>query len=250
MRALELRIYWTVAAGLLVLRVIVGAADFGGIFIQVALSGFGMKALSLALEKYGQTARPLIRYVLLPLAFFALALNVFFAPQVVFPFAAALALLGVAIPLWGEDRKAYAIVVLALSLPVVAWCAYGVRHITQVVGLRRLDPADVAYIHLAARDGTFAVSLRDPAAIASVCAALRDLKPYSPNNDRTWQKTPWDADIVFRSGARRKLTLAIGTRFDPETMWVEMGTNVYHSKKLFRALEAGKVLVPVARTSP
>jgi hypothetical protein len=250
MRTPELRIYWIVAAVLLVLRVIVGAGDFGGIFIQVALSGFGIKALELALEKFGQTARPLIRYVLLPLAFFALALNLFFDPQVVFPFVAAIVLLGVSIPLWVEDRRAYAIVVVVLSLPVVVWCAYGVRHIAQVVQLRTLDPADVASIHLAARNGAFAVSLNDRAAIASICAALRDLKPYSPNHDRRTEQVPWDADIVFRNGARRKLMLMPGTRADPETMWVELGAAVYHSKTLFRVLEAVKVQVPVARTSP
>lgn len=250
MRAPELRVYWIVAAALLVLRVVVGAGDFGGIFIQVALSGFGLKALSLALEKYGETARPLIRYVLLPLAFFALALNLFFAPQVVFPFVAAIALLGVGIPLWVEDKKAYAIVVVVLSLPIVAWCAYGVRHIAQVVQLRTLDPADVAYIRLAARNGAFAMSLNDRAAIASICGAFRDLKPYSPNHERTTQKVPWDADIVFRNGSRRKLVLMAGTRADPETVWVEMGAPSYHSKTLYRVLEAVKVQVPVARTSP
>jgi hypothetical protein len=250
MQTPELRIYWIVAAVLLVLRVIVGAGDFGGIFIQVALSGFGMKALQLALEKYGQASRPLIRYVLLPLAFFALALNLFFAPQVVFPFVAVIALLGVGLPLWVEDRRAYAIVVVVLSLPVVAWCAYGVRHIAQVVQLRTLDPADVAYVRLAARDGAFAVSLNDRAAIASICAALRDLEPYSPNHERRSAKMPWDADIVFRNGSRRKLVLIAGTRADPETVWIELGAPSYHSKTLYHVLEAVKVQVPVARTSP
>jgi hypothetical protein len=250
MRDLEIRVFWFVAAVLLVLRVIVGAGDFGGIFMQVTLSAAGVKLLPLALKKYGEKARPLIRFVLLPLAFFALALNLFFAPQVVFPFVAAIALLGVGIPLWVEDKTAYAIVVVVLSLPVLAWCAYGVRHIAQVVQLRTLDPADVAYIRLAANNGAFAVALNDRAAIASICAALRDLKPYSPNHERRSQKMPWDAEIVFRNGGRRKLVLIAGTRADPETVWIEMGAPSYHSKTLYRVLEAVKVQVPVARTAP
>lgn len=234
---MERRIFIVAGALLLALRFAVGARDPMGYVLHVYLYVTGVRLLPRA-EKYGEAVRPLLRYALLPLAIFVLALNVFFAPQVMLPFVAAITLIALAIPVWVADRTTFTVLVVTLSLPLILWCGYGAKHAMEIIEFRTLDAADVEAIRFRP-DGhdKSELVLRDRARIEAFCAAVRDLSPYAPNHDRFYERPSWRVDVMLRGGDSIELTAGFGTRLDPRTAWLQFQVETYDSLALSRLMQ-------------
>lgn len=214
--------------------------DFGGCFYQFWVALVGTAFFAGLYPRLSSAGQRLAQVVMFPIGMLLLFGSVYFAPQALSPFMFVAFVLAGALFLWSKSRRAQAILVSLLLVPLGAYCLYGYGHMALLLRLRSLQPRDVAELRfgpVSEEEGNIVVS--KPDAVETIVNSLKDTHPYSPNHEGIEQ--PWQLTITMQDGSLLDFSVGSGNRVHPSSVWIEFGAEVYQNAQLRKALVAAGV---------